>query len=170
MQRKVSEVFVFPQNLNSFRWALSLWILHPTEQGGRRSLWVTLPVCAVSCGLGESQPAGMFVTNSASEHSSTHFLKDLGLLLVAFLVLPLTLKVLDVVLHSSVKKAKGLLDLKINSAGRGYIYILLFNFWYVLFMYVNEEKYLYVAFQCLKCMPLFCQVNKTESPSYKTNL
>lgn len=35
-----------------------------------------------------------------------------------FLAPPLTLKVLDVVLHSSIKKAKGLLDLKINSAGR----------------------------------------------------
>lgn len=37
-------------------------------------------------------------------------------------------------------------------------------------MYVNEERYLYVAVQCLKCMQLFCQVNEAETPSYRDQL
>lgn len=54
-----------------------------------------------------------------------------------FLVLPLTLKVLDVVLHSSIKKAKGLFDLKINSAG--------------------TRLHIYFAFQFLVCFIYACK-------------
>lgn len=52
-------------------------------------------------------------------------------------MLPLTLKVLDVVLHSRIKKAKGLLDLKINSAGK--------------------SLHIYFAFQFLVCFIYVCK-------------
>lgn len=92
-------------------------------------------MCAVSGRLGESQSAAMFVINSASEHSSTHFLNGFGFITCGFFSLPLTLKVLDVVLHSSIKKAKGLLDVKINSAG----------------------KRLHICFQFLVCFIYICK-------------
>lgn len=37
-------------------------------------------------------------------------------------------------------------------------------------MYVNEERYLYVAVQSLKCMQLFCQVNETDNPLLQDQL
>lgn len=79
-----------PRAWAASKWVLSLWILHPTERRGE-DISVSNHCLCVLClmdlgkvGMGNHGQQECFVTNSASEHSSTHFLMDLSLLFVAF--------------------------------------------------------------------------------------